>query len=86
MAESAHADASSYDVGSPTSLKKIPGEYLFGGYNNLSDLRGMTGVVAPGVCVGWNKAKSFGCAKSVDLVREFSVTHETDLLLWVGPS
>ena len=31
VAELAHADASSYDVGSPASVKKIPGEYLFDG-------------------------------------------------------
>ena len=76
--------ASSYDVGSPTSVKKIPGEYLSGGCDNLSDLRGMTGLVAPGV--GWSKAEPFDNAESVDLVQEFSVTHETDLVLWAKPS
>ena len=46
----------------------------------------MTGLVAPGVNVGWLEAKTFGCAESVDLVREVSVTRETDLVLWAGPS
>ena len=82
----ADADASSYDVGSPTSVKKIPREYLSRGCDSHSDLRGMTGLVAPGVGVGWSKAESFGCAESVDSVQEFLVARETDLLLWVGPS
>ena len=86
MAESVDADASSYDVGSPVSVKKISGEYLSGGCDNLLDLRGITGLVAPGVGVGWSKAKSFGCVESVDSVREFSVIRETNLVLWVGPS
>ena len=86
VAESAPADASSYDVGSPASVKKIPGEYFSGGCDSLSDLRGMTGLVAPGVGVGWSEAEPFDCAESVDLVREMSVTRETDLVLWVGPS
>ena len=90
MAESVDVDASLYDVSSPTSVNNIPGEYLSGGCDSLSDLRGMTALVAPGVGVGvgvgWSKAKSFGCAKSVDSVRECLVTHETDLVLWVGPS
>ena len=76
MAESAAADASSYDVGSPASVKNILGEYLSGGCDSLSDLRGMTGLVAPGVDVGWSEAESFGCAESVDSVREMSVTRE----------
>ena len=54
------------------SVKKIPGEYLSGG---------MTGLVAPGVDVGWSGTEPFGCAESVDSVREVSVTHETDLVL-----
>ena len=86
VAKSADADASLYDIGSLASVKKIPGEYLSRGCDSLSDLRGMTGLVAPGVCVRWSKAKSFGCAESVDPVREFSVIRETDLVLWVGPS
>ena len=86
MAESADADASSYDVGSPESVKKIPGEYLFGGCDNLSDLRGMTGLVTSGLYVGWSKADSFGCAESPDSVPEVSATCEADLVLWVGPS
>ena len=45
VVESADADASSYDVGSPASVKKIPGEYLFGGCDNHLDLRGMTRLV-----------------------------------------
>ena len=49
VAESADTDASSYDVGSPASVKKIPGEYLSEGCDSLSDLRGMTRLVAPGV-------------------------------------
>ena len=46
----------------------------------------MTGLVAPGVGVGWSKAETFGCAELVDSVREESVTRETDLVLWVGLS
>ena len=86
VAESVDADASLYEFGSPTLVKKIPGEYLSGGCDSLSDLRGMTGLVAPGVGVRWSKAESFGCVESVDSVREFSVTRETDLVLWAGPS
>ena len=86
MAKSVDADASSYDVGSSTSVKKILGEYLSRGCDSRSDLRGMTGLVALGVGVGWSKAESFGCAESVDSVRECSVTRETDLVLWAGPS
>ena len=41
----------------------------------------MTGLVAPGVDVGWSEAEPFGCAESVDSVREMSVTRETDLVL-----
>ena len=85
MAESADVGASSYDVDSPASVKNIPGEYLSGGCDSHSDLRGMTGLVAPGVSVGWSKAEPFGCAESVDSMREVSVTRETDLVLWVGP-
>ena len=86
VTESMDVDASSYDVGSPMSVKKISGEYLSGGCDSLSDLRGMTGLVAPGVGVRWSRAESFGCAESVDSVRECSVTRETDLVLWTGPS
>ena len=86
MAESVDVDPSSYDVGSPTSVKKNPGEYLPGGCDNLSDLRGIAGLVAPGVGVGWSKVEPFGCAESVESVRECSVTREIDLVLWVGPS
>ena len=68
------------------SVKKSLGEHLSGGCNSLSDLRGMIGLVAPGVDVGWSEAEPFGCAESVDSVREVSVTREIDLLLWVGPS
>ena len=46
----------------------------------------MTGLVAPGVDVGWSKAEPFGYAESVDSVQEMSVTRKTDLVLWVGPS
>ena len=46
----------------------------------------MTGLVAPGVDVGWSEAEPFGCAESEDSVLEMSVTRETDLVLWVGPS
>ena len=60
-------------------MKKIPGEYLSGDCDSLSDLRGMTGLVAPGVDVGWSEAEPFG--DSVDSVREVLVTHETDLVL-----
>ena len=67
-------------------MKKIPREYLSGGYDNLSDFRGMTGLVGPGVDVGWSEAEPFGCAESVDSVREVSVTRETDLVLWTRPS
>ena len=86
MAESAAADTSSYDVGSPTSVKKIPGEYLSGGCDSFSDLRGITGLVMPGVVVGWSEAKPFGYAELEDSVLEMSVTRETDLVLWVGLS
>ena len=86
MAELADVDASSYDVGSPTSVKKILGEYFPRGCDSLSDLRGMIGLVVPGVDVGWSKAKSFGCAESTNSVLEFSATREADLVLWVGPS
>ena len=63
VAESAEADVSSYDIGSLASVKKIPGEYIFRGYDNLSNLRGMTGLVALGVGGGWSEAESFGCAE-----------------------
>ena len=65
-------------------MKKIPGEYLSGGCDSLSDLRGMTGLVAPGVDVGWSEAEPFGYAESEDSVLEMSVTRETDLVLWAG--
>ena len=44
----------------------------------------MTGLVPPGVDVGWSEAEPFGCAESEDSVLEMSVTRETDLVLWVG--
>ena len=69
-----------------TLVKNIPGEYLSGGCDSLSDLRGMTGLVAPGIGVGWSEVEPFDCAESVDSVREMSVTRETDLVLWAGPS
>ena len=47
MAESADADASSYDVGSSASVKNIPREYR--GCDSLLDPQGMIGLVAPGV-------------------------------------
>ena len=50
------------DVGSPASVKNILGEYLSGGCDSLSDLRGMTGLVTPGVDVGWFEAEPFGGA------------------------
>ena len=68
VAESADADAFSYGVGSQTSVKKILGEYLSGGCDSLLDLRGMIGLVAPGVDVGWSKAELFGFAESMDSV------------------
>ena len=68
VAELAAADASPYDVGSPTLVKNIPGEYLSGGCDSLSDLRGMTGLVALGVNVGWLEAEPVGCAELVDSV------------------
>ena len=86
VAESAAADASSYDVGSSASVKNIPGEYLSGGCNNLSDHLGMTGLVAPSVDDRWSEAEPFGFAELVDSVREMLITRETDLVLWVGPS
>ena len=46
----------------------------------------MTGLVVPGVGVECSKAEPFSCAESVDSVRELSVTHETDLVLWAGLS
>ena len=66
--------------------RRLLGEYLSGGCDSLSDLRGMTGLVVPGVNVGRSEAEPFGCAESVDSVRELSVTRETNLVLWVGPS
>ena len=67
-------------------MKKIPGDHLSGGCDSVSDLRGMTGLVAPGVDVGWSVAERFGCAESEDSVLEMSFTRETDLVLCVGPS
>ena len=87
VVESADADASLYDVGSSVLVKNIQGEYLSEGCDSRSDLRGMTGLVAPGVGVGvgWSKTEPFGYAESVDSVRELLVTRETDLIWWVGP-
>ena len=65
----------------PASVKRIPGEYLSGGGDSLSDLRGMTGLVAMGVDVGWSEVEPFGCAESENSVLEMSVTRETDLML-----
>ena len=83
VAESADADASSYDVGSPASIKKIPGEHLSGGCESLSDLRGITTLVTSGVMIQWSKVESFGCA---ELVLEDLATCEVDRVLCVGPS
>ena len=47
VAESTDGDASSYDVGGVG--KEDAREYLYGGYDSLSDLRSMIGLVAPGV-------------------------------------
>ena len=80
LTESMNSDASSYDVGSPASIKKIPGEYPSGGCDSLSDLVALGVALGVGVGVRWSKVESFGCAESVDLMREFSVTHETDLV------
>ena len=44
----------------------------------------MTGLVAPGIGVGWSEVEPFDCAESVDSVREVSVTRATDFVLWVG--
>ena len=46
----------------------------------------MTGLVAQGVDIGWSEAEPFDCAEPVDSVQEMSVTRETDLVLWAGPS
>ena len=46
----------------------------------------MTGLVAPCVDVGWSEDEPFDCAESEDLVLEMSVTRETNLVLWAGPS
>ena len=46
----------------------------------------MTGLVAPGVDVGWSETEPFRYAESEDSVREVPVTRETDLVLWAGPS
>ena len=46
----------------------------------------MTGLVESGVDGGWSEAEPFGYAESEDLVLEMSVTRETDLVLWAGPS
>ena len=67
-------------------MKKIPREYLSSGCDSLSDLQGMTRLVAPGVDVGGSAAEPFGYAESVDSVQEVSVTRETDLVLCAGPS
>ena len=75
-----------HDSEHETKVKKIPGEYLSEDCDSLSDLRGMVGLVASGVSVGWSKAESFDCAESVNLVREFSITHEIDLVLWARSS
>ena len=56
VAESGNADASSYDVSSLMFVKKIPREYLFGGCDSLSDLRGVTELV-----VG-NGGRQCGCS------------------------
>ena len=66
VAKSVDANASSYDVCSLALVKKIPGEYPSGRCDCLSDLRGIAGLVASGVGVGWSKAESFDCAESVD--------------------
>ena len=44
----------------------------------------MTGLVAPGVGVGWFETEPFGCVESVDSVREMSVTRELSVtdLVW----
>ena len=42
MIESTHVNASSYDVGSPTFVKKIPGEYLSSGRDSRSERLGTT--------------------------------------------
>ena len=83
MVESVNADASSYDVGSSASMKKILGKYLFGGCVNLSNRLGRTGLVASGVWVRWSRAETFGYAKSVgaDSVLDDSTIHEADLVL-----
>ena len=67
-------------------MKKIPGEYLSGGCDNLSNLLGMIGLACSGIWVGWSEAKSFGCAESVgaELVLEESATREANLVLRVG--
>ena len=41
----------------------------------------MTGLVTPGVDVGWSEAEPFGSAESMDSVREVLVTRETNLVL-----
>ena len=46
----------------------------------------MTGLVTLGLGVEWSKVEPFGCAESVDSVRECLVTRETDLVLCVAPS
>ena len=46
----------------------------------------MTRLVAPSVNVGLSEADPFGYVESVDSVWEVSVTRETDLVLWAGPS
>ena len=71
VVESEDADASSYDIGSPASVKKILGEYLYEGCDSLSDLQGMIELVTLGVGVAWSEAESFGCAESLYLVQEF---------------
>ena len=84
VAELANADSSSYDVGSLTSVKKVPGEYLSAHRDSLSDLLGKTELVALGVWVEWFKAESFDCAESTDSVLDVSATCEVDLVLWAG--
>ena len=88
VTESAEADASSYDTGSLASVKQIPGEYLSGGYDSLSDLRSGIGLVTSGIEVGWSKAETFSCAESssVESVLEVSATRDADLMSCVEPS
>ena len=88
VVESTVADASSYDVGSSASIKKILGEYPSRGCDSVSALLGMTRLVRSCIRVGWSGTETLVYAKSAgaDSVLEDSATRDANLMFWVGPS